>query len=93
MQLLKASAKDGKAEEVVWGNKEKEITRWAAFDRIVVPAVALPPLEAGSVYVLQVKTIADREVSARIDQPLECASTGAPPPSKECLALPPTSAL
>ncbi len=65
MQLLRASAKDGKVDEIVWGNKEKEITRWAAYDRIIVPAVALPPLDAGFVYVVQVKP--HRDPLARID--------------------------
>ena len=54
MQLLKVSAKDGKPDEIVWGNEEEEVARWAAYDRIMVPAVALPPLPAGSLYVVQV---------------------------------------
>ena len=54
MQLLKVSAKDGKPDEIVWGNNEEEVARWAAYDRIMVPAVALPPLEPGHLYVVQV---------------------------------------
>lgn len=54
MQLLKASAKDARPDEIAWGGVEEEVSRWSAYDRIVVPAVALPPCEPGHLYVIQV---------------------------------------